>query len=226
MTEFARRVAGDAASVSGLVPLGQHGHGWQPSATIGRDVRAADAFVYVGEGFQPWADRLVTTLREEGSATTTIAAREGVDLLPPPEDGHDGGEDPETIHDGEHEEDGHEGEGEHDGDGHDAFQYLGQRYGVEIHALSGISPDANPSPADVRRAQELVGHEGITHVLAPAFESDRAARQLVEDTAAEAVLPVTSFAGLKREWVDNGWGYREVMERVNLDSLVTALGTE
>jgi zinc transport system substrate-binding protein len=309
VTEFARQVAGDAASVSGLVPLGQHGHGWQPAATVGRDVRAADAFVYVGEGFQPWADRLVNTLREEGSPVAAIAAREGVDLLPPPEHGahDDHGEgdshddehgndedDHETTHDGEHDsEPEHEGDDdEHDHGpvdphywldptraavsvgtvaeglatfdpenratyernaesfraeladldrtierrladrsrnavlvaGHDAFQYLGRRYGVEIHALSGISPDANPSPADVRRAQELVEREGITHVLAPAFESDRAARQLVADTDAEAVLPVTSFAGLRREWVDAGWGYREVMERVNLDSLATALG--
>lgn len=300
VTEFARRVAGDVATVSDLVPLGQHGHGWQPAATVGRDVRRADVFVYVGEGFQPWADRLVQSLEEEGSSARTVAAREGVDLLPAVEPDEHGGEHgdeeshEESVHDDEHDgepepgadEHGHEGIDPHywldptraaqsvatvatglgavvpeqaavfDANaaayrdelaaldarfetrlagrtrdsvlvaGHDAFGYLGRRYGFETHALSGISPDANPSPADVRTAQEIIQAEGIRHVLAPAFESDRAARQLVADTDAEAVLPVTSLGGLRREWVDDGWGYVDVMERVNLESLATALGAD
>lgn len=108
--------------------------------------------------------------------------------------------------------------------GHDAFGYLGHRYGFEVYALTGLAPDAEPSARAIREAQAIIDAHGIEHVLAPALESQKAAEQLVAETDATAVLPITSLAGLTDEWQANGWGYLEVMERVNLPSLETALG--
>jgi zinc transport system substrate-binding protein len=296
--EFANAVAGDAVSVDTLVPFGQHGHGWEPSSGIQRTVFDSTAFVYVGEGFQPWADRVVENLRTDGADVTVIAARHGVDLLPTSGEHHeehgdehgDHEEEHSDDHDdhetGEHTETDHE-QGEHDPHfwldptraatavstveaglrevfpdhadtfaanaaayrqelaaldeafstrladrerdavlvaGHNAFQYLAARYGFEVHGLTGISPDDSPSPQDIRRAQELIERDDITHILAPAFESDRAARQLVDETDAREVLPISAIPGITEAWHERGWGYLDVMREVNLTSLTTGLG--
>jgi zinc transport system substrate-binding protein len=108
--------------------------------------------------------------------------------------------------------------------GHNAFQYLGERYGFEVHALTGISPDDSPTPRDIERAQAVVEDEGVSHVLAPVFESDRAARRLAEETSVEGVLPITALAGRTEEWDEQGWRYEDVMREVNLATLREALG--
>ncbi|SIQ68227.1 zinc transport system substrate-binding protein [Haladaptatus litoreus] len=332
LTDFARNVVGDAANAESLVPIGQHGHGWEPSAQVQRDAMQSDAVVYMGEGFQPWADRMVKNVEQDRPEITIVEARHGISLLSAPghsdEHGHEG-----DNHDGEHEEEnhgnetdhGHE-EGEHnDGDnhegenhgnendtnheegehhdesenghdhgasdphfwldpqrakqavstiesglsemdavsgealtgnaedfrnqldeldstfeselesternavlvaGHNAFQYLGERYGFEIHALTGLAPDSSPSPKDVQRAQNTIEEHDITHVLAPVFESDRAAKQLVSETDAKDHLPITPIPSVTEEWSEKDWGYIEIMEQVNLPSLKTALGVK
>ncbi|MFC6835859.1 metal ABC transporter substrate-binding protein [Halomarina ordinaria] len=331
--DFGGRVGGDALDVGTLVPFGQHGHGWQPSSDLQREVREAQVFLYMGEGFQPWADDVVRSLEEDDADVSVVAAREGVELLGGDghdhegdhgeedegnhsheedehgEDGHQEGNHSEDEHDHESEENhseddhsedegGHEnetsdgGDGGHDHSGedphfwldptravvavetirdgfvahfpdeegtlrdnadafaeeldaldaefeealsdrsaeavlvagHNAFQYLGERYDFEVYALTDLSPDDSPTTSDVRRAQEIIEREGIEYVLAPVFESDRAATQLVEETDATEVLPITALAGFREEWEEEGWGYLDVMREVNLKSLRTALG--
>ena len=298
LSDFASHVAGDALTVENLVPFGQHGHGWEPGPDVQRRVFDATAFVYMGQGFQPWADNIVQNVRADDAGVAVIEARRGVDLLDADGDGdthdHDGGGN-EDGHEDEHDE--HESKDEHDADthtgtdphfwldparatvaveniaqglaevdganeetytqnaaafgdrlavlddtyrerlsdrtrdtvlvaGHNSFQYLGRRYGFQVEALTGLAPDAEPTPRDVRRAQQVIDDHDIEYILAPVFESDRAARQLVTETSAVEALPLTPVPSLTEEWAEQGWGYVDVMERVNLPSLAKALGTE
>jgi zinc transport system substrate-binding protein len=327
LSDFASHVAGDALTVENLVPFGQHGHGWEPGPDVQRRVFDATAFVYMGQGFQPWADNIVQNVRADDAGVAVIEARRGVDLLDGDGDAHDhdGGEN-EDGHEDEHDEhdeheskdehdeheskdehdadthteddhDEHESKDEHDADthtgadphfwldparatvaveniaqglaevdganeetytqnaaafgdrlaalddtyrerlsdrtrdtvlvaGHNSFQYLGRRYGFQVEALTGLAPDAEPTPRDVRRAQQVIDDHDIEYILAPVFESDRAARQLVTETSAVEALPLTPVPSLTEEWAEQGWGYVDVMERVNLPSLAKALGTE
>ncbi|GAB3410954.1 metal ABC transporter substrate-binding protein [Haloparvum alkalitolerans] len=81
--DFAREVAADTpVTVENLVPTGLHGHGWEPDASVTRDILEADAFVHVGADFQPWADRAIETVHDDGADTDLINVREGVDLIP------------------------------------------------------------------------------------------------------------------------------------------------
>ncbi len=324
VSDFASTVAGDGLAVNNLVPFGQHGHGWEPGPDVQRKVLGADGFVYVGEGFQPWADKLVRNVRDDGADVDVIEAWEGIDLLPADggheeehhDDGHDEGHhDEETTHDGDHHDDEHHGEEtthddhdaghedahhdeeEHDDHdhgsmdphfwldadratkavrtiadglarvdpeneatyaenadvladrlaamdatfeerladrttdtvlvaGHNSFRYLGDRYDFHVEALTGLAPDATPTPKDITRTQAVIDEHDIEYVLAPVFESDRAATQLVAETDATDVLPLTPVPSLTDEWHEQGWGYVDVMENVNLPSLAKALGAE
>ncbi|NKE37358.1 zinc ABC transporter solute-binding protein [Natronococcus sp. JC468] len=468
--DFASQVAGDTATAETLVPIGQHGHGWEPGPQVQGTVFESDLFLYGMEGFQPWTDDLVTSLRDDDADVEIVAAGSGIDLL---EDGHNhdhGHEDHDDEHDheGEHEEgnedegeydhggeapwewaglyhleaglhtytfhegpdpkmqlavleteeggdhgihhveetakhlygnhdthtpveDGgtltpsseslyhlqfadsvetvftldivseghyvlfgqhvpaefdatlandsgsavepevtesagghdHEGEGDHDGEhdhesgaehkddregnhegedghghdhsggadphfwldpkrakhavdniqsgfvdvdednadayaenaeayrkrldeldesfqstlenaskdvvfvaGHNAFQYLGQRYGFKVQTLTGLSPDDQPTPKDIERAQEIIAEHDLEYVCADPLESQQAANQLVEETDATEILPLTAIPGQTQEWVDEDWGYVDIMENINLETLKQALDAE
>ena len=268
ISDFASNVAGDTMRAENLVPFGQHGHGWEPGPDVQRTILGSDAFVYVGDGFQPWADNVVRNVHEDGEDVAVIEAWADVDLIDITEDDHDGHGtrdphfwlDPEraaqavqTVAHGfadidpenestlqanvdtfvdrlvEMDETFQSRLSDRSTDtvlfaGHNSFRYLGHRYDFEIESLTGLSPDDTPSPKDVKRAQAIIDEYDIEYVLAPVFESDRAATQLVEETSATGVLPLTPVPSLAQEWRDNDWGFVDVMENVNLDSLAKALG--
>lgn len=110
--------------------------------------------------------------------------------------------------------------------GHDAFVYLRDRYDVRVEALTGLAPDDQPSPRDIERAQDLIADHGIEYLCADPLESQRAAEQLVAETDAREVLPLTAIPGQTRAWREREWGYRAIMAHVNLPTLERALGAE
>src|SRR6056297_152838 len=80
--DFGRQVAdGTPLTVTNLVPTGLHGHGWEPNASITQQIIEADAFVHVGEDFQPWADRAIQIIEGDDVDTALVNARKGIDLV-------------------------------------------------------------------------------------------------------------------------------------------------
>jgi zinc transport system substrate-binding protein len=67
---------------------------------------------------------------------------------------------------------------------HDAFGYLGARYGLRVESINGLSPDAEPSPAHLARLADLIRSEGITTV----FSERSATRELAQTLASELGL--------------------------------------
>ena len=63
---------------------------------------------------------------------------------------------------------------------HDAFGYLA-RYGLHVEPIVGLTPDAEPTPADLARLQDLVREDGITTVFAESLSSRKAADSLAAD---------------------------------------------
>ncbi|HEU4568110.1 MAG TPA: metal ABC transporter substrate-binding protein [Marmoricola sp.] len=59
---------------------------------------------------------------------------------------------------------------------HDAFEYLGRRYHLDVEALAGITPDAEPSPRHLEQISRLVRTRGITTL----FNERLASPQLVD----------------------------------------------
>ncbi|WP_336024736.1 metal ABC transporter substrate-binding protein [Halobellus salinisoli] len=307
--DVARTVAGDAANSELLVPIGQHGHGWEPGPRVREDVYEASLLVHGMAGFQPWVDDIRRDLDADGSSVTTVDASSGLDLLAAVDE-HDHAEDNHAEDDhteGDHEDEAHTDDAHHEepheddshlddhdhensgtadphfwmdplrlaesvgtvrdalievdaddadayesnaeafrsalhdlhdcveaivseaaGDvlliaGHNSLRYFGDRYDVEIEALTQVSPDDQVTVRDVERAQERIERNDLRYICADPLESQRAAEQLVEETDAEAVLPLTSMPGLTDEWDEEGWGYLEVMESVNLPTIERVL---
>ncbi len=108
--------------------------------------------------------------------------------------------------------------------GHAAFGYLAARFGLEQKALSGLSPDAEPTPARLMEAIEWAKKNGIRTVFREANVNDKMARLLAEEIGAE-ILVLHPGANLsKREWT-SGITFLDIMAR-NLDNLKRGLGCD
>jgi zinc transport system substrate-binding protein len=64
---------------------------------------------------------------------------------------------------------------------HDAFGYL-WRYGIDVEPIAGLSPDAEPTPADLGRLQQLIESDGITTVFGERLVPQSLAHTLASDT--------------------------------------------
>jgi len=288
--DIAEHVAGDTTSTNLLVPVGQHGHGWEPGPRVREDINNAELLLHGMEGFQPWVDDMLTDIDVDAPDLNAVEVSSGLDLLEAGADHNHGAheEEGEEHHSEEHEEESHDehdhgsmdphfwmdplrvkaatgtvrdGVADVDPDnedaytentqafrdeldglheqletlvadasqdvllvaGHDSFQYFGDRYGITIESLTNVSPDDRPTARDIDRAQAVIETHGLQYICADPLESQQAAEQLVAETDAQEVLPLTAMPGLTEEWESEDWGYVEVMENVNLPTLERAL---
>lgn len=107
---------------------------------------------------------------------------------------------------------------------HAAFSHLAQRYGLEQVAISGVTPEAEPSPGDLARLADALRASGIRHVLVEPVISPRLASTLAQETGA-TVLPLHPLESLTPEEAQRGEDYFSIMD-ANLRSLRTALECE
>ena len=277
--DFGRQIAeGTPLSVENLVPTGLHGHGWEPNVGITQRIIEADAFVHVGEDFQPWADRAIETIKGDDVQTALINVREGIELvdlaasLDPDEEGvgQNRGKDPhfwldprrskravDNIADGfadivpDHADTFRENAEAYKTDvldridadyqaifdrsdrdivqlaAHNAFQYIGVRYGVRMRPLvTSLAASGDVKPADIREATRVIRENDIRYIANGVFESQRPAQQLLRETDVEAYFPVTPYAGVRDEWVAENWGYEEIAYNINMPTFKIVLGTE
>jgi len=275
--DFARTVARNTpVEVRNLVPTGLHGHGWEPNARITQEIIRADAFIHVGQDFQPWADRAIRTVEEDGIDTQLINVREGVELvdlaasLDRDEEGigENRGKDPhfwldpnrakqsvDNIVEGltdlapAHEDTFHENAAAYKSDvldridadyraifdaadrrivqlaAHNAFQYLGVRYDVEMRPLVvNLAASGDIKPSDITEAKRVIDENDIRYIGAAVFETRRPAQQLLRETAVEAYFPVTPYAGVREDWVEEGWGYEQIADNINMPTFAVSLG--
>jgi zinc transport system substrate-binding protein len=100
---------------------------------------------------------------------------------------------------------------------HEAFSYL-SRYGLQFEAIAGLSPDAEATPADLARLQELIRTEGITTVFSERLASSTMADSLAGDLGLESAV-LDPIEGLSDETADQD--YLSLMGE-NLQALRTA----
>ena len=67
---------------------------------------------------------------------------------------------------------------------HDAFGYLG-KYGLDIHGIVGLSPDAEPTPAAISELKDLIRTRGVTTVYGETLASPRIAETLAREAGVD-----------------------------------------
>lgn len=104
---------------------------------------------------------------------------------------------------------------------HQAFGYLCRDYGLEQHAIMGLSPDAEPRARDLVELADMVRKEGIHYIFFEELVSDRLAKTLASETGA-TVSVLNPLEGLTQEEEQAGDNYFTLMDR-NLQNLILAL---
>ncbi len=103
---------------------------------------------------------------------------------------------------------------------HAAFGYLADRYGLEMVAIGGLSPDAEPSPARLRELDRVVREDGITTVFAEPLASPEIAHTLADEVGVDVAV-LDPIEGLTDDTADED--YFSLM-RANLRALADANG--
>ncbi|WP_339319684.1 zinc ABC transporter substrate-binding protein [Paenibacillus sp. FSL R10-2734] len=104
---------------------------------------------------------------------------------------------------------------------HQAFSYLARDYGLEQHAIMGLSPDAEPRGQDLVNLAKLVKDEGIKYIFFEELVSDKLAKTLAAE-AGVSTMVLNPVEGLTAEQERNGDNYFTLMEK-NLQNLIMAL---
>jgi zinc transport system substrate-binding protein len=104
---------------------------------------------------------------------------------------------------------------------HDAFGYLGHAYGFGTIAVTGLSPDHQPSAKVMAEVMQLIKTKKIRTVFFEAFVSDSVARALADETGA-AVDSLQPLANLSGDEAASNENYITIMYQ-NLEKIVQAL---
>lgn len=248
----AERVGGEAVAVTNLTPPGAEPHDVELSARDVERVRSAGVVLYLGSGFQPALERAAEGARGEtvdlldGLEPRTSASdehaddREAVDphvwldpvlyaevvdrigrALSRPKEA--AALEAELVAlDAEFRAGLEDCERRELVTSHAAFGHLAERYGLEQIALTGLSPEAAPSPRGLERVVEEVREHSATTVFFETLVSPRLAQTVAREAGAKTAV-LNPLEGLTPEELDRGEDYFSVM-RANLASLRQALG--
>ena len=99
---------------------------------------------------------------------------------------------------------------------HDAFNYLAERYGFAVYAVSGISPEAEPTPSDLAELAELINEHDLEVVFFEETAADEIAQVLADETGTTAQVLYTI------EIIPSDETYLSLMQ-ANLNKLADAM---
>ncbi|MCP9487674.1 MAG: zinc ABC transporter substrate-binding protein [Gaiellaceae bacterium MAG52_C11] len=239
----AERVGGAVVSVTNLTPPGTEPHDVELSARDVERVRSASVVLYLGSGFQPALEQAA-----EGASGETIDLLEGLDLraagtavdphvwldpvryariverigtaLDRPDEAARLKKELLAL-DGEFRAGLEDCERQELVTSHAAFGHLAERYGLEQIAISGLSPEAEPTAGELEQVIEKVREHGATTIFFETLVSPRLAQTVAREVGAETAV-LNPLEGLTEEDIDAGADYFSLM-RANLAALREAL---
>jgi zinc transport system substrate-binding protein len=104
---------------------------------------------------------------------------------------------------------------------HAAFAYLSERYGLTQVPIDGLSPDAEPSPAQLADVVKFAKAHGVTYIFFESLVSPKLSQTIASEVGAKTVV-LDPIEGISDQDQAAGQDYFSVMSN-NLKSLQTAL---
>jgi zinc transport system substrate-binding protein len=238
----AEELGGESVDVVNLTPPGTEPHDLEPTPSDVRELKSADLVLLLGHGFQPQLEEaagdggdVVELLDTPGlnrfqnddphvwldpRRYELIARRIGDEL------GATAAVQPFVARLKALDQDYRSGLADCARDdivtSHDAFGYLAERYGLHQIPITGLSPEAEPSPKDLSRVVDLVRSTHATTVFSETLVSPRIAEAVASETGARTEV-LNPIEGLEPSEAAKGEDYFSLM-RSNLAALRTALG--
>jgi len=103
---------------------------------------------------------------------------------------------------------------------HDAFAYYGQRYGIRVEALMGISTEAQAGTNDMTRVIKAINENKVPAIFVESTINPKLIQQIAADN--EVSIGGELFADSIGDAESHGNGYTEML-RHNTDTIVKAL---
>jgi zinc transport system substrate-binding protein len=238
----AEELGGEGVDVVNLTPPGTEPHDLEPTPSDVREIKSADLVLLLGNGFQPQledaagdGDRVIELLDTPGlhrfrnddphvwldptryeliarriaeELGTTSSLEEFIARL--------------KALDGDYRRGLADCARDDIVTSHDAFGYLAQRYGLNQIPITGLSPEAEPSPQALSRVVDLVRDTQATTVFSETLVSPRIAEAVASETGARTAV-LNPIEGLESSEAKSGDDYFSLM-RSNLSALRDALG--
>ncbi|PIY68804.1 hypothetical protein COY90_04025 [Candidatus Roizmanbacteria bacterium CG_4_10_14_0_8_um_filter_39_9] len=104
---------------------------------------------------------------------------------------------------------------------HTAFGYLANRYGFEQIGISGISPEEEPSPKELKLITDFVKKEGVNHILLEELAPRIWGETVATETGAQ-VLVLNPLEGVTPSEEKEGMNYISIQKK-NIETLKIAL---
>ncbi|MCY7917356.1 metal ABC transporter substrate-binding protein [Bacillus vallismortis] len=104
---------------------------------------------------------------------------------------------------------------------HTAFSYLAKEYGLKQVPIAGLSPNQEPSAADLAKLKTYAKEHDINVIYFEEAASSKVADTLANELGAKTEV-LNTLEGLSKEEQDKGLGYIDIMKQ-NLDALKDSL---
>ncbi|MCW8896243.1 MAG: metal ABC transporter substrate-binding protein [Sulfurimonas sp.] len=104
---------------------------------------------------------------------------------------------------------------------HNAFSYLSSRYGFKVEALSGLSPEAEPSAKNMAKLIEHVKEHKLKTIFFESFVNDKAIKSIA-DEAKVGVDVLQPLGNITADEAAQKLSYEDIM-RSNLSKISKAL---
>jgi zinc transport system substrate-binding protein len=248
LAEIAAQIGGTHVQVVNVTPAGVEPHDYELTTDDVDNIDDADLVLYVGAGFQPAIERVVE--RRDGTSVDLAAGLLGDEEDPhfwlDPDLMAKAVEKARVAMgraDGGHATDFDTKAGEFVSrlnalsseyasglldcarreivTAHAAFSYLAKRYGLTQRAISGVSPEAEPSPQHLSELSELIRRDGVTTVFYEELVPRDFADTLARDAGVKTAV-LNPLEALTEKEAAAGEDYLSVM-RDNLRALTDAL---
>ncbi len=245
---FAQEIGGNRVSITNLTPVGAEPHEFVPTAKDIASIYQADVFLYNGAGVDAWATATAKETGQAGVETVQMSSNETIDghiwldpILAKQE--------VETIRDAFITVDpAHEQEYVSNADAltskltnldlayskglascekhiaitsHAAFGYLAKRYGFEQMAITGFSPEQEPSAGDLAQLTQKAKTAGVKYIFFETLVNPKLAQTLAQEIGG-GTLVFNPIEGLTQEDLNTDADYFSIMQS-NLEHLKMAL---
>lgn len=245
---FATQIGGDKADVKSITPVGIEPHDYEPTSQDIARIEKSSLLILNG-GVEAWGDKIKANLKDKN--VSIVVAGEGLLTKDPHIwlDPKLAKKEAEKITGGYVKVDPSNGQYYQDNQkklaerfdqlderfqqglqncksrdiltSHEAFTYLADAYGLNQVAISGLSPDEEPSAQQLAEVADFAKKNNVKYIFSESLVSPKFSETLANEVGAKT-LALDPIEGIPDDDIKQGRNYFTVMED-NLRNLRTAL---